>query len=383
MSTLSMLLEYDSLRVIWWVLVCVLLIGLVITDGFDLGVGALLTFLGRTDDERRVMINTVGPHWDGNQVWLITAGGAIFAAWPIIYATAFSGFYLALFAVLAALWMRPLGFDYRSKLPCKKWRARWDWAIFASGFVPSLIFGVAFGNLLLGVPFEFDSAAKATYTGNFFGLLRPFALLSGVVSLTMILNHGCNWLQLKTDGFVQERARKWGIIFSLASVVTFVLAGIWVMFLDGYVMKSVIADNAVSNPLAKEVARESGAWLNNYNNYPVLYAIPALGIGAGLLSALFSAFNRGGWAFVCSSLSMSGIILTAASSMFPFLMPSNTMLNASLTMWDATSSHMTLKIMFFVACIFVPIVLSYTAWGYWVMRGRIKNADLDQAHTIY
>ncbi len=380
---MSMLLEYDSLRVIWWVLVCVLLIGLVITDGFDLGVGALLTFLGRTDEERRVMINTVGPHWDGNQVWLITAGGAIFAAWPIIYATAFSGFYLALFVVLAALWMRPLGFDYRSKLPDKKWRTRWDWAIFASGFVPSLIFGVAFGNLLLGVPFEFDETAKATYTGNFFGLLRPFALLSGVVSLTMILNHGCNWLQIKTDGLVQERAREWGVKFSLASVGAFTLAGVWVVFMDGYVVTSTIAENAVSNPLAKEVARESGAWLNNYNNHPALYAIPALGIGAGLLSALCSKLNRGGWAFVCSSLSMSGIILTAASSMFPFLMPSNTMLNASLTMWDATSSHMTLKIMFFVACFFVPIVLSYTAWGYWVMRGRIKNADLDQAHTIY
>ncbi len=383
MNTLSMLLEYDNLRIIWWVLVCVLLIGFVITDGFDLGVGALLTFLGRNDQERRVMLNTIGPHWDGNQVWFITAGGAIFAAWPIIYATAFSGFYFALFAVLAALWMRPLGFDYRSKLPDEKWRTRWDWAIFASGFVPSLIFGVAFGNLLLGVPFEFDSTAKATYTGSFFGLLRPFALLSGVVSLTMILNHGCNWLQMKTDGFVHERARQWGVRFSLISVGAFVLAGVWVIFLDGYVLTSTIAENAVSNPLTKSVARESGAWLNNYNNYPVLYAIPAVGIGAGLLSALFSKFNRGGWAFVSSSLSMSGIILTAATAMFPFLMPSNTMLNASLTMWDATSSHLTLKVMFFVACFFVPIILTYTAWGYWVMRGRIKNADLDQPHTIY
>ncbi|MBS9778346.1 MAG: cytochrome d ubiquinol oxidase subunit II [Gammaproteobacteria bacterium] len=380
---MSFLLEYDNLRVIWWVLVCVLLIGLVITDGFDLGVGALITFLGRNDKERRVMINTIGPHWDGNQVWFITAGGAIFAAWPIIYATAFSGFYLALFAVLVALWMRPLGFDYRSKLPCEKWRTRWDWAIFASGFVPSLIFGVAFGNLLLGVPFEFDNAAKATYTGNFFGLLRPFALLSGVVSLTMILNHGCNWLQLKTDGFLYERARKWGVIFSLASVLSFSLAGVWVAFIDGYVLTSTIAENALSIPLNKEVARESGAWLNNFNTYPVLYVIPALGIGAGLLSALFSKIERGGLAFISSSLSMAGIILTAACSMFPFLMPSNTMLNASLTMWDATSSHLTLKIMFFVACIFVPIILAYTTWGYWVMRGRIKSKDLDQAHTIY
>lgn len=380
---MSYLVEYETLRVIWWGLICVLLIGLVITDGFDLGVGALLTFLGKTDEERRVMINTIGPHWDGNQVWLITAGGAIFAAWPLIYATAFSGFYLALFIVLAALWMRPLGFDYRSKLPSVKWRTRWDWAIFASGFVPSLIFGVALGNLLLGVPFEFDDTLKATYTGWFIGLLRPFALLAGVISLTMILNHGCNWLQLKTDGALRQRAREWGVKFSLISVVAFVLAGVWVAFMDGYVVKSAIDTAATSNPLTKEVVRESGAWLNNYSAYPLMIAFPVLGIVGGLLSAFFSKKDRGGWAFVSSSVSMSGIILTAAGSMFPFLMPSNTMLNASLTVWDATSSHLTLKVMFFVACFFVPIILSYTAWGYWVMRGRIKQEDLDKAHTIY
>lgn len=380
---MSMLLDYDVLRVIWWALICVLAIGLVITDGFDLGVGALLTFLGRNDDERRIMINTVGPHWDGNQVWLITAGGAVFAAWPLLYATAFSGFYIALFVVLAALWMRPLGFDYRSKLQSKRWRLTWDWAIFASGFVPSLIMGVAAGNLLLGVPFHFDDTIKSTYTGSFFGLLRPFALLAGVISLTMLLNHGCNWLQLKTDGLVLERARIWGVRFSLISVVAFILGGVWLMFIDGYVVKSVIDGAAVSNPLNKEVVRETGAWLNNYKLYPILIIFPVLGIATGLLSALFSKLGRGGWAFLSSSLSMTGIIMTAAVSMFPFLMPSNTMLNASLTMWDATSSHYTLKIMFFVAAIFVPIVLSYTVWGYWVMRGRLRNSDLGKAHTIY
>lgn len=380
---MSMLLDYDVLRVIWWALICVLAIGLVITDGFDLGVGALLTFLGRNDDERRIMINTIGPHWDGNQVWLITAGGAVFAAWPLLYATAFSGFYIALFVVLAALWMRPLGFDYRSKLQSKRWRLSWDWAIFASGFVPSLIMGVAAGNLLLGVPFHFDDSIKSTYTGSFFGLLRPFALLAGVISLTMLLNHGCNWLQLKTDGLVLERARIWGVRFSLISVVAFILGGVWLMFIDGYVVKSTIDGAALSNPLNKEVVTETGAWLNNYKLYPILIIFPVLGIATGLLSALFSKLGRGGWAFLSSSLSMTGIIMTAAVSMFPFLMPSSTMLNASLTMWDATSSHYTLKVMFFVAVIFVPIVLSYTVWGYWVMRGRLRQSDLGKAHTIY
>lgn len=380
---MSWLLEYETLRLIWWVLICVLGIGLLITDGFDLGVGALLTFLGKTDDERRIMINTIGPHWDGNQVWLITAGGAVFAAWPLIYATAFSGFYIALFVVLASLWMRPLGFDYRSKLTSKRWRLTWDWAIFASGFVPSLILGVAAGNILLGVPFHFDDSIKSTYTGNFFGLLRPFALLAGVISLTMLLGHGCNWLQMKTDGLLLERARQWSIRFSIISVLAFIGAGFWVSMLDGYVITSSIDGAAASAPLAKEVVRETGAWLNNYKLYPILLIFPILGIAAGLLSALFSKLGRGGWAFVSSSLSMTGILMTAGSSMFPFLMPSNTMLNASLTMWDATSSHLTLKIMFFVAAFFVPIVLSYTAWGYWVMRGRLRQNDLGKAHTIY
>lgn len=380
---MSMLLEYESLRFIWWVLVCVLMIGLVITDGFDLGVGALLTFLGRNDDERRIMINTIGPHWDGNQVWLITAGGAIFAAWPLIYATAFSGFYLAMFVVLVALWMRPLGFDYRSKLTNKRWRTTWDWAIFFSGFVPALIFGVAVGNLLLGVPFYFDETIKATYTGSFFGLLRPFALLAGVVSLTMLLNHGCNWMQLKTDGLLLERSQRWGVIFAIASVASFIAAGVWVSFLDGYVLKTAVDTAATSNPLNKEVALEAGAWLSNYERYPLIWAFPLLGIVGGLLSALFSWLGRGGWAFLSSSLSMTGIIMTAGASMFPFLMPSNTVLNASLTVWDATSSHLTLKVMFFVALLLVPVVLAYTVWSYWTMRGRLRQSDLDQSHIIY
>ena len=378
------MIDYEVLRVIWWVLVGVLLIGFAITDGFDLGVGALLTLIGKTDDERRVMINTVGPHWDGNQVWFITAGGAIFAAWPMIYATAFSGFYLALALVLIALWMRPLGFDFRSKLADKRWRTSWDWALFTSGFVPALIFGVAFGNLLLGVPFELDGNLKATYTGSFFGLLTPFALVAGLVSVAMILNHGATWLQMKTDSFIEVRARAVSVILSLVTVVLFILAGLWVAFgLDGFVVTSVVDTMATSNPLRKEVAVEAGAWMANYSKYPWMVVAPLLGIGAGLACAFFSKAGRGGWAFVSSALMMTGIILTAGFSMFPFLMPSTTMPMASLTVWDATSSEMTLKIMFGVACVFVPIVLSYTAYGFYVMRGRIKNSDLDSSHAIY
>ena len=183
------MLDYTSLKLIWWLLVGVLLVGFAIMDGHDMGVGTLLPFVGRSDTERRVIINTVGPHWDGNQVWFITGGGAIFAAWPLVYATAFSGFYWAMLAVLWALFFRPVGFDYRSKIHDARWRSTWDWGLFVGGAVPPLIFGVAFGNLLQGVPFHFDEYLVSYYTGSFWGLLNPFALVCGVVSTAMITFH--------------------------------------------------------------------------------------------------------------------------------------------------------------------------------------------------
>src|SRR5487761_2662828 len=194
-----MIFDYATLKVIWWLFVGVLLIGFSVTDGFDLGVGALLPFLGKNDEERRVIINSVGATWDGNQVWFITAGGALFAAWPLVYATAFSGFYIALILTLFALFFRPVGFDYRSKVADARWRSAWDWGLFAGGFVPALIFGVAFGNLLQGVPFSFDNDLRVTSSGSFWQLLNPFGLLAGVVSLAMLVMHGAVYLQIRTE----------------------------------------------------------------------------------------------------------------------------------------------------------------------------------------
>ena len=184
------LFNYEFLKLTWWLFIGVLLIGFAVMDGFDMGVAAWLPFLGKTDDERRVIINTVGPVWEGNQTWLITAGGAIFAAWPLVYAAAFSGMYIALLLVLFALFFRPVGFDYRSKLANAAWRNAWDWALFAGGAIPTLVFGVAFGNLLLGLPFHYDETMRSFYTGSFWQLLNPFALLCGVVSLSMLMTHG-------------------------------------------------------------------------------------------------------------------------------------------------------------------------------------------------
>jgi len=377
------MLDYETLRVIWWCLVGVLLIGFAVTDGFDLGVGALLRIVGRTDEQRRVMINSIGPHWDGNQVWFITAGGALFAAWPLVYAAAFSGLYLALAVTLIALWMRPIGFDYRSKLPNKQWRNAWDWALFAGGLIPALIFGVAFGNLLVGLPFSYDETLRPAFDGNFFDLLNPFSILAGLVSITMLLAHGANWLQMKTHDDLLRRSQAASFWLSLVTIILFMIGGLWLTQIDGHLVQSIIDTQATSNPTNKVVTTETGAWLNNYSAYPAFVMAPTLAILAGIMSALYSYKGRSWQAFLMSSLMIAGIILTAGLSMFPFLMPSSVDPNVGLTLWDATSSEMTLKTMFIVACIFVPIVLSYTVYSFYVMRGKIRESELDHSHTIY
>ncbi|AHF77792.1 Cytochrome d ubiquinol oxidase subunit II [Sodalis praecaptivus] len=377
--------DYEVLRVVWWVLIGVLLIGFAVTDGFDMGVGMLMRLFGRNDVERRVMINTIAPHWDGNQVWLITAGGALFAAWPMVYAAAFSGFYIAMILVLASLFFRPVGFDYRSKIDDARWRNMWDWGIFIGSFISPVVIGVAFGNLLQGVPFHVDEYLRLYYTGNFFQLLNPFGLLAGIVSLAMFLTQGGTYLQMRTGGDLQVRMRGITQLTALVTLLTFLLAGIWVVNgIDGYTVTSVIDRAAQSNPLHKEVAHQAGAWMANYHAYPGLWIVPALGVLLPLLTIVFSRAGRSAWAFIFSSLTVACIILTAGITLFPFIMPSSTMPNASLTLWDATSSLRTLKVMTVVAIIFVPIVLLYTIWCYYKMFGRITKEHIEQnTHSLY
>ena len=380
-----MIFDYETLKVIWWLFVGVLLIGFAITDGFDLGVGTLLPFVGKTDKERRVIINSIGPTWDGNQVWFITAGGAVFAAWPFVYAAAFSGFYIALLLVLFALFFRPVGFDYRSKLDDTRWRTAWDWGLFAGGSVPALVFGVAFGNLLLGVPFHYDDSLRPTYTGSFFALLNPFALLTGIVSLSMLVMHGAIYLQLKTEAGIQQRVQKAALIFGALTLVTFSLAGIWIASgLTGYIVTDLPPTNATTNVLAKVVEQQPSAWLNNYAAYPWMTLAPLIAYLGITVAILLSRAGKAGTAFVMSSLGLAGIILTAGFSMFPFIMPSSSDFKSSLTIWDATSSHLTLTLMFWAVLIFLPIVLAYTAWVYRVMRGKVTEQHIDDnQHTMY
>lgn len=379
------MIDYEILKVIWWLFIGVLLVGFAIMDGQDMGVGTLLPFLSKEDGERRVMINAVAPHWDGNQVWLITGGGAMFAAWPLMYATVFSGFYWAMLVVLAALILRPVGFDYRSKVSSSKWRTNWDWLLFIGSAVPPIIFGVAFGNLLQGVPFEIDSTMRPIYTGSFFGLLNPFGLLCGVLSLLMIVFHGANYLVLRTEGALQARAQKAAVIAGLLSAVLFVLGGIWTYLgIDGYVATAGLDPAGPANPLAKTVELQNGAWFANYAALPVLWLIPAAAVLGALAGVAMIRSGRAFAAIVCSSISLLGIILTPLISMFPFVMPSSTMLNAGLTIWDCTSSQLTLEIMLFVTIIFLPLVLLYTGWAYKVMSGKLSTKYIeDNSHSLY
>tara|TARA_B100000446_G_scaffold160079_1_gene158743 strand:+ start:5295 stop:6434 length:1140 start_codon:yes stop_codon:yes gene_type:complete len=372
-------MDYESLKLIWWVLIGVLLIGWAITDGFDMGVLTLLKIVGKTDYERRVMLNTVGPHWDGNQVWFITAGGAIFAAWPVVYATAFSGLYFAMLLVLFAMFFRPVGFEYRSKIEEAKWRSNWDWLLTVGGAVPSLVFGVAFGNLFLGLPFTLDNTMRSFYEGNFFQLLSPFALLVGVVSLAMLVMHGAAYLQMRTQDEVLERSRKATIVTAVVTLVTFIFAGICLLYwVDGYVITDMTKDaGEAMTPMAKTVTTVEGAWLNNYSIYPITIVAPILAIAGLLLTILFSLKDKSALVFIASSVAISGIICTAGFSLFPFVMPSSIDPSLSLTVWDVVSSKMTLNIMFIVAMIFVPIILAYTIWGYYKMWGRISTQNIE------
>ncbi len=370
---MSIPVDYEILRMIWWLFLGVLLIGFAIMDGFDLGVATLLPFVARTDIERRVAINAVGPVWDGNQVWLLLGGGAVFAAFPQIYAAAFSGFYIAMFLVLAALILRPVGFEFRNKIANNFWRTFWDYALFIGGLVPSLVFGVAFGNLLQGVPFHIDSDLRVLYEGSgLFELLNPFGLLCGLVSLAMLATHGAVYLTVKTEGPVKERAMTVIRGGTLVTVALFVIAGLWVSFLlSGYAITSPVVAAGPSNPLLKTVAVVPGQWLHNYGAYKWMMLAPALGILCPLLTFALTAARRHGLAFVTSGVGIFGIIATAGVSMFPMLMPSSTTPAASLTVWDATSSHLTLFVMLIATLLFLPIILAYTGFVFRVLKGPV------------
>jgi cytochrome bd ubiquinol oxidase subunit II len=376
-------MDYEFLRLLWWALLGILLIGIAVMDGFDMGAAILLPIVGRTDIERRVIINTVGPVWEGNQVWLILGAGAIFAAWPPLYAVAFSGFYLAMLLLLCSLILRPVGFKFRSKLEGARWRSVWDAALFIGGLVPALVFGVAFGNVLQGVPFRFDPMLRMTYEGSLLALFNPFALLCGLVSVAMITMHGAAYLACKTGGEVRARAQRAGVRAAGALIVLFALGGLWATQIDGYVIVRAATDGP-SNPLNKTVERAAGALLANYGVHPWMIIAPVLAVAGALgTAALARAGGRGILAFIASGLAVAGVVATAGLSLFPFLLPSSLDPTSSLTVWDASSSRLTLGVMAVVTALILPVVMLYTAWVYRVLRGPVTAESIGQDSHSY
>jgi cytochrome d ubiquinol oxidase subunit II len=377
--------EYEVFRIIWWALLGILLIGLAVMDGFDLGAAMLMPFIGKTDAERRVVINTVGPVWEGNQVWLILGGGAIFAAWPMLYAVSFSGFYFAIFLLLLALILRPVGFKYRSKLQDTRWRNFWDGALFVGGLVPALVYGVAFGNVLQGVPFSFDDSLRMTYGGSLLGLFNPFALLCGIISVTMLIMHGGAYVACKTEGAIRKRAQTAATFAGTGLIVLFAAAGLWASQLKGYVLGNFAGTDGPSNMLLKTVTLVKGGLFANYHAAPVIMLVPAVTFLGAIATILLTRTAKWpGVTFITSALSVAGVIGTAGVSLFPFMLPSSSTPNDSLIVWDTSSSLLTLQIMLVATIIFLPLILLYTSWIYYMLRGPVTVETITRDdHTAY
>jgi cytochrome bd ubiquinol oxidase subunit II len=374
---------YLTLKVIWWLLLGVLLMGLAVMVGMDMGVGTILRYVGRNDIERRVALNIIGPHWDGNQVWFILGGGAVFAAFPLIYATAFSGFYVVMLLLLWSMIVRPLGFEYRSKMPSARWRNVWDWSLFASGFLPMLVFGAAIGNILQGVPFHFTWNLTSYYTGSFLALFNPFAILCGVLSVAMSVMMGALTVMNGAEGDMFKRAQRLVLVAAGVAVALFAIGGFWVHGIDGFRLVSGPSGNLDQTPLQQTVTQASGAWMDNYSAHPVLWLVPLLGFAGMIGAALSGRAGRSHLGWWLGAVGWIGVIGSVGASMFPFMMPSSSVPSQSLTAWNATSSQLTLTWMVGFAVVFVPLVVWYTSWAFYVMRGKVRPEQVAADEHAY
>jgi len=371
-----MLIDYEILRIIWWGLLGFLLIGFSVLGGIDLGCGMLLPFVSKKNTERRILINSIGPTWESNQVWFILGGGAIFAAWPLVYSVVFSTMYFALLMVLLALILRPVGFDYRNKIDNAKWRKAWDAAIFVGGFIPTLIFGIAIGNLLEGLRFSFDEFMVIKNQVEFFGLLSPFALLCGILGISLISTQGASFLMMKTEEDIFNRSRKIAMIMPFLTIVSFLIGGYLLKSMGGYQITSIAGTELDSNPFNKVVLYQEGGWLLNYTKFPWIIAAPCIGVISCLLVVIVSLMRNAKYTFIFSSISIISIMSTVGLSMFPFIVPSIMDYNSSLTVWDASSSYKALAVMLGTVVVFMPIVIFYVSFVYKVMFGKVTGDDI-------
>ncbi len=375
-------MDYETLKVIWWGLVLFLLVGFVVMDGFDLGVGMLLPVVGKTDDERRVLLNSVGPVWEGNQVWLITGAGTLFAAWPLVYAAAFSALYVPFMFLLFGLFLRPVGFDYRSKLPDPVWRRWWDRALVVGGLLPTLVFGATLGLVLQGLPFRFDAALRIHYGA--FAFHWPLLLTAMGTALALLLLHGASFLQCKTQGAIAARSARLALWLGPLASALFALGGVWLGEMAGYRITAIGDLNGALTPLMKEVVAVPAGWLGNFVAHPVLWAVPVLGLLLPLVCALASRLGKSGLALVASGGDCAAMMLTVAIALFPFVLPSSLDPASSLTLWDSTSSERTLLIMLGIVGVLMPVNIGYTLWVYRVVRGRVSAEQVRQhGHSLY
>ncbi|MDA8360716.1 MAG: cytochrome d ubiquinol oxidase subunit II [Gammaproteobacteria bacterium] len=374
---------FGGLQVTWWLLLGVLLVGIGVMVGMDMGVGTILRYVGRSDGERRVALNIIGPHWEGNQVWFILGGGAIFAAFPLLYATAFSGFYVVMMVLLWTMIVRPLGFEYRSKIADPKWRNLWDWSLFVSGAVPMIVFGAAVGNLFCGVPYSLEWDMASVYTGSFLNLLNPFAISTGLLALALSVMMGGLMLMHRSEGALRERARRAVAWASIAAIVLFAGDGVWVRALSGYELVQGPRPGTLQTPLEQMVTRAAGAWGHNFSLHPALWLVPIAAFLA-LLSAYFAArAYRGALGWWCGVIAWAGVIGTAGAGLFPFMLPSSSDPSVSLTVWNASSTRLTLLWMLGFAIVFVPLILWYTSWAFWVMRGKVGSERIARDEHAY
>jgi len=385
----------NVLQLLGWAAVGLVMILFALTGGFDFGAGILLPFVAKTDDERRVVVNTVGPTWDGNQVWLITAGGAIFAIWPRVYAASFSGFYFAFLLVLWALFLRPVAFEYRSKMPSQTWRSFWDWSLFIGSFLPALLIGVAIGNLFLGFPFQYDPITLRFFYGihmsdtnallDLFGLLRPYGLFVGVFCVVMMIMQGASYLAMRVSGLVHTRVIKAQKISAKLLFILFIIGGIWLFFIPGY--QVIFNSNALNQPLNNLVSLSQGGWLLNYKNHLWISLIPLLGLISLLFVNFFSQKNLFLKAFIASSCALFFIISTMGFSLYPFIMPSMTHPEQSLIIYNASSSERSLIGILVVAVVMLPIIFFYTGFVYKKLWGRGEKMSVEkiqsESKTLY
>lgn len=377
-------MDYELLKLIWWGLVAFMVIGFVIMDGFDLGLGILLPFLAKTDEERRVLLNAVGPTWEGNQVWLIAGAGALFAAWPIVYAAAFSVLYVPFMFLLFGLFLRPVGFDYRSKLPSARWRKNWDRALFVGGLLPTIMLGGTLGFILQGVPFRFDRQMQLFY-GEFHLNLWLLGCTMALAVVLLVL-HGAAFLQTKTEGVLRQRAQRTIVWFAPLTLLGMVLSALVIAStVTGYRITEQLSPNAaVLTPLMKTVAIAEHGWLENYYQTPLLLAVPLLALLMPLLALLCNWRGKAVPTFLATGATCALMLLSVAIALFPFVLPSSLEPGSSITLWDGTSSERTLRIMLGIVLVIMPINLLYTIWVYRVMGGKVTTQQVQaNSHGLY